>query len=194
MAKKKKKPRASKLLWLAIFVFLAIILTFPKWITLFYPQPHQDLVFTKAGESGIDPLLVFAIIRAESKYEKTAESPVGAKGLMQIMPETGRWIAQQRGIKNFDPSELYDPQTNISFGCWYLAYLDNEFNGQIPLIVAAYNAGLNRVGDWTREGLWNGDPDHLDRIPYPETRAYVQNVLKNYQAYQSIYSATSKYE
>lgn len=193
MSLKKKKPRASKLLWLTIFIFLAVILTFPKWITIFYPQPHQDLVFAKAGESGVDPLLVFAIIRAESKYENTAESPVGAKGLMQIMPDTARWIAQQRGIKDFDPLTLHDPDTNISFGCWYLAYLSREFKGQTPLVIAAYNAGINKVREWGQSGVWDGDPAHLERIPYPETRNYVQIVLKNHRAYQSVYSSTTNY-
>lgn len=194
MPKKKKKPAASKTLWLALFVFFAIILTFPKWITFFYPQPHQELVFARAGESGVDPLLVFAIIRAESKYENTAESPVGAKGLMQIMPDTARWIAQQRGIKDFDPLFLHDPDTNISFGCWYLAYLNREFKGRTPLVIAAYNAGLNRVREWNENGIWDGDPNRLERIPYPETRNYVLNVLKNHRAYQYIYRSTTKYE
>lgn len=194
MLKKKRKPRASKAVWLVILLFLVLILTFPKWITIFYPQPHQDLVLARAGESGVDPLLVFSIIRAESKYENTAESPVGAKGLMQIMPETARWIARQQGIKDFDPATLHDPETNISFGCWYLSYLNKEFKGHTPLVVAAYNAGLNKVREWIQNGVWDGDPAHLERIPYPETRYYVQTVLKNHQAYQSIYSSTTKYE
>ena len=97
------KSRLSVAIWLIILLFLATILTFPKWITVFYPQPHRDLVFSLAYEYDVDPYLVFAIIRAESKYQTNAESPVGARGLMQIMPETAAWIAEQQNIEDFKP-------------------------------------------------------------------------------------------
>jgi len=192
VALNKGRPILSKWLWIAILIFIALLLTFPKWITYFYPQPHKEIVFTQAQEHGIDPYLVFAIIRAESKYEDAAESPVGAKGLMQIMPETAQWIAKQRGMGALEPDSLHDPQVNISLGCWYLADLSREFDGRLPLVIAAYNAGRGRVSEWQAAGVWDGQAETIDRIPFQETRNYVRNVLANYEAYQIIYAPDAK--
>lgn len=181
------REQFSIFLWVLILVFLAVVLTFPKWITVFYPLPHQDLVFSVAEKHDVDPYLVFAIIRAESKYQSGAESPVGAKGLMQIMPETGSWIADQKGLEGFKSDDLHDPYINISFGCWYLQNLSQEFKGDIPLTVAAYNAGRGKVEEWAAKDIWHGETTEIDKIPFPETRQYVKNVLKNYEAYKAIY-------
>ncbi len=183
----KLRKHFSIFLWALILLFLAVVLSFPKWITVFYPLPHQEIVLAAAGEYTVDPYLVFAIIRAESKYQTGAESPVGAKGLMQIMPETGAWIANQKGIEGFIADDLHKPDVNIGFGCWYLHNLETEFGGNVPLTVAAYNAGRGKVRQWQADGTWNGDPEQMDKIPFPETRQYVKNVLKNYEAYQAIY-------
>lgn len=177
----------STLLWILILVFMAVVLTFPKWITFFYPLPQQEIIQAAAGEHSVDPYLVFAIIRAESKYQTGAESAAGAKGLMQIMPETAMWIADKKGVDGFKVEDLHDPETNISFGCWYLNNLAHEFNGNVPLTIASYNAGRGKVQNWIAEGIWDGDPEQIDKIPLPETRVYVKNVLKNYEAYKAIY-------
>ena len=181
------KRRFSKLLWMTILIFMGIVLTFPKWITVFYPLPHREIVFAMADEYHVDPYLVFAIIRAESKYQDAAKSRVGARGLMQIMPETGQWIADQMKIKDFKTDDLHDPEINIRFGCWYLNYLQTEFKNSTPLTVAAYNAGGGKVEQWLQDGQWDGDPRHMEKIPFPETQLYVKNVLHNYEAYQAIY-------
>jgi len=154
---------------------------------VFYPLPHRDVVFSTSSDYGVDPYLVFAIIRAESKYQTTAESPQGAKGLMQIMPETAALIAQQIGQQEFSTEDLHDPQTNIRFGCWYINNLKKEYNDNLPLTIAAYNAGRGTVQDWRNKNIWSGGVEDLDAIPFPETREYVKNVLKNYEAYQAIY-------
>lgn len=173
--------------WITILLFMAITITFPKWITWFYPQPHQTLVFDCARQNDIDPYLVFAIIRAESGFKTTAHSPAGARGLMQIMPETAEWIAAQKGMVFFDAGNLHDPAVNIEFGCWYIASLNREFAGRLPMVIAAYNAGGSRVRDWVLNEQWDGSEKCVDSIPYPETRQYVKNVLQNYAAYQAIY-------
>ena len=185
--KMRAKNRFSLFLWIFIMLFLAVVLVFPRWITIFYPLPHRDLIFSTAAEYQIDPYLVFAIIRAESKYETRAESPVGAKGLMQIMPDTAKWISKQMGTKDFNPEDLHDPAVNIRLGCWYVKNLQDEFDKNTPLSVAAYNAGRGKVQEWVQAGTWDGNPHKMEGIPYPETRQYVRNVLKNYEAYQVIY-------
>lgn len=184
--KKQKKGRLPKLVWLLLLVFLATLLTFPKWITIFYPEPHHEIVYEVANEYNVDPYLIFAIIRVESKYQPQAQSPVGARGLMQIMPETARWIAKENNIDNFNIEDLHDPNINIRFGSWYIANLFEEYQ-EIPIAIAAYNAGRGKVGSWLSEGVWTGNPEELENIPFPETREYVKNVLKSYRAYKAIY-------
>lgn len=185
--KRKRGSRLRIFMWVIILIFLAAVISFPKWITIFYPLSDSELVFPIANEYEVDPYLVFAIIRAESKYQTSAESPVGARGLMQIMPETAVWIAQQMKIEALNPDDLHDPELNISLGCWYLKDLDKEFGGNLPLTVAAYNAGRGKVNQWRQEGKWDGDPGKIENIPFEETRQYVKNVLSNYAAYQAIY-------
>jgi len=185
--RRSKKSRLRIFLWLAIALFILVTATFPRWITIFYPRPHQDLVYSMAAQYDVDPFLVFAIIRAESKYQTWAESPRGAKGLMQIMPETAAWIADQMKIKGFEVDDLHDPKVNIRMGCWYLNDIQEEFNGSLPLTAAAYNAGRGKVRQWQEAGQWDGSSDTLQDIPFPETREYVRTVLANYRAYHAIY-------
>ncbi|MEQ8201201.1 MAG: lytic transglycosylase domain-containing protein [Syntrophomonadaceae bacterium] len=182
-----KKSRLRVFLWSAVALFLLVTATFPRWITLFYPRPHQELVYSMAARYDVDPFLVFAIIRAESKYQTWAESPRGAKGLMQIMPDTAAWIAAQMKIGDFEAEALYDPEMNIRMGCWYLSDIQEEFEGSLPLTAAAYNAGRGKVNQWREAGQWSGSAEDLKDIPFPETREYVKNVLANYRAYHAIY-------
>lgn len=184
---RKHKRRISAFLWIFILLFLATVITFPKWITLFYPQPHRELVYATAAEYNIDPNLVFAIIRAESKYQTGARSSVGARGLMQIMPETASWVAEQMNMEDFTTEDLHDPEVNIRIGCWYINNLNREFEGRLPIIAAAYNAGRGKAKEWVVSGQWDGSEKDINNIPFAETRKYVHNVLKNYQAYQAIY-------
>jgi len=186
--KRKSKNAFSCILWTFILAFLLIVITFPKWISIFYPEPHHDIVISAAYENDVDPYLVFAIIRAESKYQEGAESSVGAKGLMQIMPETAQWIAGQQGIEDFHIEDLNSPEINIGFGCWYISDLKQEFNGRLPLVMAAYNAGRGTVQEWISSGQWDGTREEIDDIPFAETRQYVENVLKNHEAYLAIYT------
>ena len=181
------KSKFSLLMWVIILAFLVVVISFPKWITVFYPLPNRDIVFTTAQDYNVDPYLVFAIIRAESKYQTTAESPVGAKGLMQIMPDTAQWIAEQMKVEGFKTDDLHKPEVNIRFGCWYIKSLNTEFKGSLPLQVAAYNAGRGKVKQWLQEGKWDGNIRNMEAIPFPETKQYVKNVLKNYEAYKAIY-------
>ncbi len=187
--KRKSKSRFPKILWIVILIFLALVISFPKWISIFYPEPHRDIVFSSAYDNQVDPYLVFAIIRAESKFQPAAQSSAGAIGLMQIMPETAQWIAGQRGIEDFDTAQLNQAEINIQFGCWYLANLSQEFNDNLPLVIAAYNAGRGKVGKWVQSGQWDGSIERLKDIPFAETRDYVKNVMRNYEAYRAIYTS-----
>ena len=178
-----KKKHRKKTKWLGLFVFLAIgVLTFPQWIKIFYPLPYYDIVMENASEYQLDPWLVFAVMKAESKFDRRAESIVGASGLMQIMPETAWWISSKLG-KDITAEDLKRPDINIELGCWYLAYLGEEFSYNVPVTIAAYNAGHNRVNEWLANAVWDGTLAGIDQIPYPETRQYVKQVLRNLEGY-----------
>ena len=110
-----------------------------------YPLQYDYMVRQYAYEDHVDPALVAAVILVESKFNQSAASHRGASGLMQIMPDTGKWIAEEMGIKNFTPDQLNDVQTNIRMGTWYLAYLLKEYDGNTVLALAAYNAGRGHV-------------------------------------------------
>lgn len=125
-----------------------------------------------------------AVMREESKFNEKAISRTGAVGLMQIMPETGEWIAEQL-------DEIYgnldEPDRNIRYGIWYLSELEKEFGGNKVLALAAYNAGRGTVWNWIEQNGWSKDFNEVDEIPYLETRNYVKRVLKSYGKYKSIY-------
>jgi soluble lytic murein transglycosylase len=156
-----------------------------------YPMPYQDQVFYYSNLNNIDPYLVTAVIRVESKFKPQANSVRGARGLMQIMPETGQWAAQQMALTNFEVSQLYDAERNIQIGCWYLGQLSQEFDGRYPLMLAAFNAGQGRVNNWLLTGQWDGHWETLDNIPFVETREYLEKVNADYQMYVRLYSETA---
>lgn len=152
-----------------------------------YPLPHQDMVLAAAHEYEVDPYLVYAVMRTESKYAVNATSPKGARGLMQIMPETGMWIAGKIKLKGFQMDMLYEPYVNIQLGTWYLASLKDEFDGNLVLMLAAYNGGRGNVRQWREEFDWPADFSRIEQIPYKETRQYVRKVLDAYSNYKRLY-------
>ncbi len=153
----------------------------------FYPFPYRSKVFQYAAAYEVDPFLIAAVIRTESKFVAVARSPKGAMGLMQMMPETGRWVAEQVGREDFRPELLNDPEVSIRFGAWYLASLKKEFKGNEILMLAAYNGGRGNVSQWMRQLGWGADFREIDKIPYRETKEYVGKVLFARERYRELY-------
>lgn len=154
---------------------------------LIYPFPYRATVERWASEYGVDARLVAAVVRVESRYVPSARSSKGARGLMQLMPDTGAWVAERLGLGPVEPDELEDPELNLRLGTWYLAYQIRAFNGDLTLALAAYNGGGANVRRWLEEERWTGSVDDLHQIPFPETRAYVQRVLAAYDRYCLLY-------
>lgn len=181
--------RALKKVGLILLVglFFIYILTSPWFLQKLYPYPHRDLIMEYCATYQVEQYLVLGIIKAESRFHVNAQSHVGARGLMQIMPETGNWIAEQMKIEDYTVDKLYNPSYNIPMGVWYLAYLDRTFAGNMVKVVAAYNAGEHKIKKWLTEGNWTGEMQDIKQIPYQETREYVDRVLFNYQIYKRIY-------
>lgn len=152
-----------------------------------YPYPFREKVEYYADRYNVDSSLVAGVILAESKFKQEATSSHGAKGVMQLMPETATWIAKQIEDDNFSIEKLYNPDTNIKYGTWYLAELQDEFEGNEVLILAAYNAGRGNVHDWMKKYHWDMNFKDYEKIPFPETREYVKKVLNNKQEYNRLY-------
>ena len=150
------------------------------------PLRHEDIIRQQARDKDLDPALVAAVIYAESKF-RDQTSPTGAKGLMQIQPETAKFIAQRTGGTRFEIAALATPQINIQYGTWYLRYLLGQHDGNVVLAVASYNAGETNVARWVEEAGHAGRRFRVGDIPFPETRAYVQRVMGAERDYRREY-------
>ena len=151
-----------------------------------YPVFYKDYIIKYSAEYHIDPHLLMAIINTESRYDKNATSHKGAIGLMQLTESTADWIAESMGNSNFSKDDLYDPETNIRMGAWYINNIRQEF-GSMELILAAYNAGRGNVKKWIGNATIAQDGKDLDNIPYAETEKYVKKVLSNQKIYKLLY-------
>ena len=150
------------------------------------PLRHDDIIRQQAREKHLDPALIAAVIYQESKF-RDRTSHAGAKGLMQILPSTAKFIARKSGGLTFELDDLANPQVNISYGAWYLRYLMRRYDRNEVLAVAAYNAGERNVDRWVRKA---GGPKGFDAtkdIPFPETRGYVDSVMKHRDDYRHRY-------
>jgi peptidoglycan lytic transglycosylase len=150
------------------------------------PLRHEDIIRQQANEKELDPALIAAVIYEESKF-RDQTSHAGARGLMQITPQTARFIARDSGGTAFTQKDLATPQINISYGAYYLRYLMRRYDRNEILVVAAYNAGETNVDRWVRRA---GGPDAFkaeSHIPFPETRHYVHGVLKHRDEYREHY-------
>jgi soluble lytic murein transglycosylase len=144
------------------------------FLDLYYPLQHENAIRVNARKHNLDPHLVMGLIRQESGYDPEARSPVGATGLMQIMPATGRELARRIPMI-FTERRLTDPEDNIQLGTLYLRQLLNRFNGVQELAIASYNGGMGNVSKW-RRGNQRPLDEFVESIPFPETRNYVKRV------------------
>jgi soluble lytic murein transglycosylase len=185
------RRRARPLLWaalLALVAALALVVFGPLNDTireLTLPLRHDDIIRQQSSEKHVDAALIASVIYQESKF-RDQTSHAGARGLMQITPETARFIAHLSGGYRFQQGDLATPQINISYGTYYLRYLIKHYAGNETLAVAAYNAGLTNVDRWVSQA---GGPESFDTadIPFPETRGYVDGVMKHRDDYRHHY-------
>jgi soluble lytic murein transglycosylase len=160
-------------------------------LRLAYPAAWLDPLTDHGRRENVDPLLALGLMRQESVYNSQAVSPVGAIGLMQIMPNTGSRVAMMLGEDTYTPAMLELPEHNLRYGVFYLGRLLTRFEGAWPLAVASYNAGPHNIGSWLAP--WKGRvtmDDWVEQIPLKETRDYVKKVSANYAAYTALYGPT----
>ena len=149
------------------------------------PLRHEDIIRQQSADKGVDAALIAAVIYEESKF-RDQTSHAGARGLMQITPQTAQYIADKSGGTQFEQGDLATPQINISYGAWYLDYLLDKYDGHDLAAIAAYNAGEGKVDEWigSAGGLESfGESD----IAFGETRAYADNVLDRRKEYRRHY-------
>ncbi|HEX6908975.1 MAG TPA: lytic transglycosylase domain-containing protein, partial [Longimicrobium sp.] len=159
-----------------------------RLLKVVFPFPYRALLRAEAERVDVDPYLLAGLVRQESSFNPRARSWVGATGLSQIMPATGRWLAPGAGVSSFDPSLLAVPEINLRMGARYLRDQLRRYGGKRDLALAAYNAGPSRADRWRRELGYGGDPDRFrERIPFAETREYVQVVIRNAVVYRRLY-------
>jgi len=150
------------------------------------PLNHEDVIRQQAAAKDLDPALIAAVIYQESRF-RPRESSAGAKGLMQILPDTARFIARESGGTEFEVPDLATPDINIRYGSWYLRYLEGRYQDD-GLVAAAYNAGETNLDRWIRDAGGRGSFDLVEDVPFKETRAYVAGVLEKRKEYRKHYA------
>jgi soluble lytic murein transglycosylase len=157
-----------------------------------YPFPYRELVEAEAQERGLDPFLMAGLIRQESAFWVEALSRADARGLMQVLPSTGRGLARASGPRGFDPDEhLYQAEINIHLGMAFNQELTGRF-GDVHIVLCAYNAGPTRAVRWRQFPEAADVPRFVERIPFTETKGYVKAVLLNREVYAWLYDRSDK--
>lgn len=152
-----------------------------------YPQGYEPYVTVYAEKYGVPKNLIYSVIRTESDFESGAVSRVGAIGLMQIMPDTFKWLTDDILFEHMEVGMLYDPETNIRYGTYYLSYLYDRY-GDWDLAITAYNGGLGNVDEWLKDDSYSDGEGGLKRIPFRETRQFARRVNRAWDKYEKLYS------
>jgi soluble lytic murein transglycosylase len=191
--------RRRTVLGLALLVVIGIVVVaaFPTvkkaYQEFTLPLQHEDIIRQQAAAKHLDPALVAGVIYAETKFDPRP-SAAGAQGLMQILPETAKFLAHKSGATSFTTADLATPQVNIAYGTYYLRYLLDEYGNKLVPAVAAYNGGEANVSRWLARARARGHGLRVKDIPFPETRAYVQRVLQAQHDYRHTYARQLGYQ
>lgn len=177
-----------------ILVLAAIIATFSGYVgdmitKSLHPTKYSEYVTKYSAQYNVPEPIIYAVIKTESSFRPDAKSQKGAVGLMQITPATFEWLCMKTG-EEANPSLLYDPETNIRYGTYYLSLLYGEFQVW-DTVYAAYNAGRGRVNEWLSTPEYNNH-GRLKNIPFKETADYVKKVAKKAEIYEKMYYSESK--
>lgn len=169
----------------AVLLFGAFAGSFKTVTKLLYPQKYSEFVEKYSAEYGVDEALLYAVIRTESSFDSSAVSAANAVGLTQITPETFEWLKMKLGEADADIT-LFDPETSIRYGAFFLGYLLDEF-GEARTALAAYHAGRGRINSWLTDPEISPDGKTLDKIPVKETAHYVKKVTEAFNVYNNLY-------
>ena len=155
-----------------------------------YPMKYKEYVEKYAQEYEVDELLIYAMIKAESNFKTNSVSSSGAIGLMQLMEETAKEVAQKIEYRYTSKEELFEPVLNIRLGTYYFSELLQRYEGNVALALTAYNAGTGTVNNWIEKGIIKSDGSDIENIPYQETNIYIRKILRDYETYIKLYRLT----
>lgn len=187
----KKKTKIQILLLLIILLIVIVLFGILKihnyMLKKIYKTNYSEYVYKYSEENNIDPLLTFAIIKAESNFNRNIKSKSGAIGLMQLMESTALEEAEEANQEITVTESLYNPEINIKIGTKYYAKLIKKYDGNTLLALAAYNAGIGNVDNWIKKGIIKQDGSNIENIPFKETNSYVRKIVRDYKIYQQLY-------
>lgn len=193
MDKKKRTGRIVKRIFIVFLLLLligtALFKAFQQKIDRWeYPIEYPEYVTYYADKYDLDPFMLYAFIRTESNFNPMAESDAGARGLMQITEVTFDWIKSKIApTEDLTFEDLYDPETNIRFGSYFVSYCLLSYQDDLATAAAAYHSGLGTVNELLAQEKYSADGKTLDHYPYPQMRLYVKKITSSYQRYQEIY-------
>lgn len=185
--------------WLILVIILVVIIVFlgifkNRILKIIYPKTYKEIVETYAEQYNIEAKLIFAVIKAESNFDADAVSNKGAMGLMQLMEETAKDVANKSGIElditNME-QEMLNVDNNINIGTKYLSTLLERY-GNKEVALAAYNAGIGNVDTWIEKGIIKKDGTNIENVPYKETNMYVRKILRDYEIYKKLWTNDEK--
>lgn len=182
MDKVKKKSKFVYIL--AFFIIIGLLLlSMLIFYKVRYPIKYNEYITKYSNEYSLSPTLVASVINEESSFNPSAVSKMNAIGLMQISPSTGKYIAEKLGDEDYATEKLFDPETNIKYGCYYLSYLREKFK-DITVYLSAYNAGETTVSLWLDDTTISQDGKTLDKVPYNVTKTYVERIINGMKHYK----------
>ena len=178
-----------------VVIILILVITLVKVTNVYdiilkqiYPTKYSEYVEKFAYEFNVDPLLIYSIIKAESNFNENAISSSGAKGLMQLMESTATEIANKIDEPLIEAESLLEAEKNIMIGTKYYSELQEKYEGNMLLALAAYNAGIGNVSEWIEQGIIKPDGSDIENIPFKETNMYVRKIINNYKTYNRLYN------
>lgn len=188
MTRRKKKKRYLIGIVLAI-ILVTVLLLIPTILRRFvYPKDYSEYVIEYSKDNNVDSDFIFAVIKTESGFDTSAESDVGAFGLMQIMPDAFEWTRDilLKEDRSIEFSEMKTPKINVRYGCAMLGWYYKKYNSY-ELSAAAYHAGTTKVDSWISDGTISVENFDVEDIPTASTKHYIKKVMKAYKAYQNLY-------
>lgn len=175
-----------KKIFTSIIFIIILILVSLSIINFVLPTKYENIIEKYSIKYNVDKSLIFAVINAESRFKENATSFKGAKGLMQIMPDTALWIADKASIKNITLDNFFEVDNNIHLGVWYLSYLLNKYENK-GVALSAYNAGVGNVYKWLDNPNYSLNGKTLHNIPFKETKNYVKKVTTLEKLYSILF-------
>lgn len=185
------KKKHLRILGMGILV-IVLIAVLPMGVHQFnlwrYPQKYKPFVEKWAAEYEVDPNILYAVIKTESSFDPQAESNVGARGLMQLTEETFEWAKLKSApYEEIVFEDLYDPNTNIRFGSYFMDRCLERYEGDLATAAAAYHSGWGTVDKLLQDPAYSQDGKTLQHYPYPQMNRYVFKIQRNYNRYKNIY-------